>query len=169
MVVDVGAHSDAGAASLGIDRERSPKCTRRDRQKVVFRDRCSTNQPPAFPPVGHQRQTWVCSREGVAGSNPTATAFRQRSQKIFAVALHLLGQFSANLGIGAEGSIEADVPVIALQGPIQHDQAAGKTAIGDGFLDTKAGGAPNKGIPRDRNGMVLRELPMQLPHHHPGG
>ena len=56
--------------------------------------------------------------------------------------LHLLGQLRTNLTISAEASIEAVVPVVAFQGPIQHDQAAGQTAVGDGFLEAEAGGAP---------------------------
>ena len=83
--------------------------------------------------------------------------------------LHLLGQLCTNLGICTESSIETLVPVVALQGPIQHDQAAGQTAIGDGFLEAEAGDAPIKRNPRDHIGTLRIEFPMQLTHHHPGG
>ena len=169
MVIGIGAHSDAGAASLGIDGERSPQGLFGDRQEVAFRDRCATHQPPAFSPVRHQRQAGIGSREGVAGRDPTTAAFLQGRQEILAVPLHLLGQLRTNLAISTEGSIEAVVPVVALKGPIEHDQAAGQTAIGDGFLEAEAGGAPIERNPRDRCGMARSEFPMQLAHHHPGG
>ena len=103
------------------------------------------------------------------GESSSASSMAEGKASAIAVCVDVIERAVYEEGRAKSSSIEALMPVIALQGPVQHHEALWQSAVGHSFFEAEVGGAPMKWAPWNCINMVLNQLPMQLPHHHPGG
>ena len=153
VVVGVIAHGD-GVIQPGTQGRRGDRGSWPHRQQIRLHHRAQSHQPTPLAPVGHQRQGRAAAQgqrlaplgdllslEGIgkhAGpANQTATGLCQGIGEGQRMLLHLAIEFGGRLGVWAETPLQAPMPVIAMQGPIEHHQAAGQTAIGERSLQPK--------------------------------
>ena len=109
-----------------------------NRQQVLFEHGVAAQHAAAFAPVGHGRQPGRraagSGREGITQLQPAAAGLVQCLGEPQAVGLHISRQGRLFLGISAEGALQAVIPVVAVQGPVEHHQATGQAPIGDRAL-----------------------------------
>ena len=78
-----------------------------------------------------------CGWERLTGGQPALAAAFHAPEKPTAVLLHLRVQSSPDGWISGNAAFETMVPIIALQGPIEHHKTTGQTAIGDRLIHTE--------------------------------
>ncbi len=138
------------------------------RQQVLLNHGGGTDEAPPLTPVGLKGQ-WRTSK-GCCRLQLRATSRLHLGEERFAVFTQPAALLALALRITAEHSPWIHRPVVAVQGPIQHQLLPWKTAVTQQLRQGKTIGAPFKGATEGFE-RLIRWIPgaLPLPMDHPGG
>jgi len=144
-------------------------------QQLLLDHRMQTDQASAFAPVRHRCQPGGRAagllRKGCTQLDPAIAGLLQHRGKAQAVGLHLAIQCRLGGVIAAEGALQLAVPVVAMQRPVQHHQAARQTSIADRALKAEGFTGLREWRWQSFGGCRVHRQGVagQLTDHHPGG
>ena len=136
VVVGVVPHGDRADGASAIEGQGSDGLAGAWRKELLFDHHLQAHQAATLAPVGHQGQrsgtleASACDPvpghgEGLAGLQPAFCGVDELLQKGLAMGPHGRQQVVVGAGAWLEGCVEPLVPIVPLQGPIEHHQAPG--------------------------------------------